>query len=181
VVVRINRLAQVLRGAGGLVAWVRPLPWRPCDLVDAVLGSGPASNYSAALEATDPRSAWLPGLAMQADDIRATKHGYSAFFPGACDLAEQLAPHGIDTVLIAGAVANVCCEASARDAYARGFRAIMLADAMLGNKRELRAALAAIYRNFGDVRVADEIIALLAGAIDQSTGLPASSSARALR
>jgi hypothetical protein len=38
----------------------------------------------------------------------------------------------------------------------------MLADANIGSAVEHRAALAAIYRNFGDVRTVDEALALLA-------------------
>lgn len=154
----IDAVAAALRKADGLVAWVQPADSPYPALVDAVLGHAPAARYRAAMamgSAPDPR------LRPQAGDLHLVKRGYSAFFPGACDLPEQLRARGINTVLIAGAVANVCCEASARDAFARGFRAIMLADAMIGQADEHRAALAAIYRNFGDVRSAAEAIALL--------------------
>jgi nicotinamidase-related amidase len=161
VVARINRLAEALRSAGGLVVWVRPSPAGYDALTEAVLGAGPAARYRAATDPGDPRAALHPGLTIGRDDLQAAKRGYSAFFPGASDLPERLAAAGIDTVLIAGAVSNVCCEASARDAFARGFRAVMLADANLGREDEHRAALAAIYRNFGDVRSVAEAIALL--------------------
>ena len=64
-------------------------------------------------------------------------------------------------MLIAGAVTQVCCEASARDAYSCGFRAMMLADANIGPDPGHRAALAAVFRNFGDVRTTDEAVGLL--------------------
>jgi hypothetical protein len=46
----------------------------------------------------------------------------------------------------------------------------MLADAMIGNAAEHRAALAAIYRNFGDVRTVEETIALFASSSAPQSG-----------
>jgi len=166
VVARINRLAEALRNAGGLVAWVRPAPAGYDALAEAVLGADPAARYRRATDPGHPLAALHPGLTIGRDDLQAAKRGYSAFFPGASGLPERLGAAGIDTVLIAGAVSNVCCEASARDAFARGFRAVMLADANLGREDENRAALAAIYRNFGDVRSVTEAIALLGASSD---------------
>lgn len=162
VIANVNRLAAALRAGGGLVAWVMPVASSCDDVTSTILGAGPAAHYRAATTDGDPRAALHPDLRPLATDVRTWKSGYSAFWPGACDLRERLVIRGIDTVLIAGAVSNVCCEASARDAHSCGFRAVMLADAMIGNAAEHRAALAAIYRNFGDVRTVDETIALLA-------------------
>jgi nicotinamidase-related amidase len=58
----------------------------------------------------------------------------------------------------------------ARDAHSCGFRVVMLADAMIGNAAEHRAALAAIYRNFGDVRTVEETIALFASSSAPQSG-----------
>ena len=154
---------EALRNAGGPVAWVRPGGAPHPDLARAVLGAGPAERYEAAARPGDPRGALDPRLRVLPADLQASKRGYSAFFPGACDLAEALRTKAVDTVLIAGALSHVCCEASARDAYAGGFRVIMLADANLGEDAEHRAALATIYRNFGDVRTVGEILMMLAG------------------
>jgi nicotinamidase-related amidase len=162
VIGNVNRLAVAVRGGGGLVAWVMPLAASYDDLAVAILGAGPAAHYRAATAAGDPRAALHPDLQPSAEDWWAWKSGYSAFWPGACDLRECLIARGIDTVLIAGAVSNVCCEASARDAHSCGFRVVMLADANIGKMDEHRAALAAVYRNFGDVRTVDETVALLA-------------------
>lgn len=65
-------------------------------------------------------------------------------------------------MVIAGALTDVCCEASARDAFSCGFRVIMLCDACIGSSPEAHAnALAAVFRNFGDVRTSEEVIELL--------------------
>jgi nicotinamidase-related amidase len=161
VIANVNRLAGVVRAGGGLVAWVMPLAQSCDELAIAILGAEPAQRYHAATSPGDPRAALHPDLQPSPEDCRVAKTGYSAFWPGACDLRERLVARGVDAVLIAGAVSNVCCEASARDAHSCGFRVVMLADAMIGNAAEHRAALAAIYRNFGDVRTTDETIGLL--------------------
>jgi nicotinamidase-related amidase len=65
-------------------------------------------------------------------------------------------------VLIAGTVANVCCESSARDASTLGYRTIMLADANAAVRdADLNATLHTIYRTFGDVRTTQEVLELL--------------------
>jgi nicotinamidase-related amidase len=64
-------------------------------------------------------------------------------------------------VLITGTVTNICCEASARDASAGGFRVIMIADANAARRdQDHNAALCNVYRAFGDVRPAAEVLEL---------------------
>jgi nicotinamidase-related amidase len=63
-------------------------------------------------------------------DVHAVKARASAFFPGKCNLKEQLDGFGIDTVLIAGTVTNICCESSARDAAELDYKVIMVSDAL---------------------------------------------------
>jgi nicotinamidase-related amidase len=68
----------------------------------------------------------------------------------------------VDTVLIAGAVTNICCESSARDAAELEYRVIMVSDALSGHAHGLHeATLATFYRIFGDVRPSDEVMRLL--------------------
>ena len=95
-------------------------------------------------------------------DLIAVKSGASAFFPGKCNLKDQLDARGIDTVLIAGAVTNICCESSARDAAELEYKVVLISDALSGHAHGLHdATLATFYRIFGDVRPSDEIIRLL--------------------
>ena len=73
-----------------------------------------------------------------------------------------LLQRGIDTVLIVGTMTNVCCEASARDAMAAGFKTIVVADANAArSEAEHVASLATIAQFIGDVRGTDEVIGLL--------------------
>jgi nicotinamidase-related amidase len=162
VTVAINRIARQLRRRGGLVQWVVPVPFQHAQLLAAVIGPDAAGRHQAAAEGRDFEARLWPDLDVQAGDQHARKSLYSAFFPGSSDSAEQLARLGIDTVIIAGALTDVCCDASARDAFSLGFRVIMVADACIGSSEDAHAnALASIFRNFGDVRSSDEILELL--------------------
>jgi nicotinamidase-related amidase len=157
VVDNINTVAHRLRALGGLVLWVRPGSAAHPDLMDAVLGVEPARRYRAA--AQDPvLNAHHAALAIEDADLQAQKGLYSAFFPDAGDVAPLLRSRGIDSIMIAGVFTDVCVEASARDAYSAGFKTVVLADACIGTSPAAHCdALAAIHRNFGDVRNVAEI------------------------
>ena len=76
--------------------------------------------------------------------------------------APQLDAHGIDTVLIAGTVTNICCESSARDAAELEYKVILVSDVLSGHAHGLHeATLATFYRIFGDVRPSAEVVGLL--------------------
>jgi nicotinamidase-related amidase len=90
------------------------------------------------------------------------KAGPSAFFPGTCDLHDLLTARGIATVLVTGTVTNVCVESTVRDAAALGYRVVLVADACAAVRdRDHNATLHVVYRSFGDVRSAAEVIDLL--------------------
>lgn len=75
----------------------------------------------------------------------------------------MLAARSIKTVIIAGMVTNVCCEGTARDARACGYRVIMVADANATvSDAAHNATLFTIYRSFGDVRPTQEVLDLIA-------------------
>lgn len=85
-----------------------------------------------------------------------TRRGRRHAYPG-------LAARGVDTVLIAGTVTNVCCESSARDAATLGHRVVMVADAnAAGSDDQHNATLHTFYRSFGDVRGTADVLAMIA-------------------
>lgn len=168
IVANINQLARVVRDAGGRVAWVQTHvdPDEPGggwpvlfgEIFDAALARG----YLAGLTPGSEGHRLWSALETDPGDLFVGKTRFSAFLPGACDLPDQLALLGIDTVLIAGTLTNVCCESSARDAMMRGFRVVMVGDAnATRNDAEHMASLVAIHQVFGDVRSTAETIALL--------------------
>jgi ureidoacrylate peracid hydrolase len=153
---RVNRLAAGLRDAGGLVAWIQNTHDDSClrDWTVQQSMNAPESNArrNAALTPGAPGHALWPELDVRPGDAVLPKRRYSAFIPGTCDLAPMLRARGIDTVLIAGTLTNVCCDSSARDAMMLDFRTVMVSDACAAPSREEHdAALAAFYATFGDV------------------------------
>lgn len=158
----INRVANAVRASGGVVAWVLSRMTVMPKHFAAILGDELATKYfNDGQPNGDGTRLWYE-LERKDGDVLAVKSGASAFFPGKCDLKEQLDPLGIDTLLIAGAVTNICCESSARDAVELEYKVIMISDCLAGHAHGLHeATLATFYRIFGDVRPSDEIIELL--------------------
>lgn len=159
----IIRLADALRTAGGAVAWVVP----GCDqphpaLAQEFFGEEGAEVFRTSGGAGAISDRVWAGLSPQTQDMYFEKSAYSAFFPGSSDLPTALRTRGIDTVLITGTLTNICCESSARDAYASGFRVVFIADGTAARRdQDHNAALHNVYRSFGDVRVTGEVVSLL--------------------
>ena len=167
----VNMVARSVRTAGGVVAWVlSSMKVMPRHFA-AILGGELAARYFDDGRAGGPGTRLCGGLEAEGDDVFAVKSGASAFFPGKCNLKEQLDPQGIDTILIAGTVTNICCESSARDAAELEYKVIMISDALAGHAHGLHeATLATFYRIFGDVRPSGEIMRLLDGVRASSDG-----------
>lgn len=162
VIETVNTLSRTVRQRGGVVAWVlSSMPVMPKHFA-AILGIELATKYVNDGRPDGPGSKLDGGLDTADADVFAVKSGASAFFPGKCNLKAQLDARGIDTLLIAGAVTNICCESSARDAVELDYKVIMVSDALSGQAHGLHeATLATFYRIFGDVRPSGEVLALL--------------------
>lgn len=152
IVTNINTTAAALRQHGGPVAWVLPDP-APINAEWAreFFGTERAVLYNTSGGTGVVHDRIFEGLDVDpAIDVFVEKTATSAFFPGRCPLPRILTERGIDTVLIAGTVTNVCCESSACDAATLGYRVIMIADA---NATVFdawhNATLTTIYRSFG--------------------------------
>jgi ureidoacrylate peracid hydrolase len=162
IVPNVNRLASAMRTAGGTVAWVR------------MTLAGQTENWSVFFEG-DPRHESLehmtPGshghalhaeLDVRSSDLIIDKTRFSAFLPGASSIDAALRARGVDTVVIAGTLSNVCCESSARDAMMLNYRLVFVSDANAAlTDAEHNATLNSMVRVFGDVRATDEVLALL--------------------
>jgi ureidoacrylate peracid hydrolase len=165
----VNVLSAAVRENGGVVAWVlssmRVMPRH----FTAILGVETATRYFHDGHADGAGTTLHHDLRTDDGDVFAVKSGASAFFPGKCNLKEQLDARGIDTLLIAGAVTNICCESSARDAAELEYKVVMISDALSGHAHGLHeATLATFYRIFGDVRPSGEIIELLGSVKEES-------------
>jgi nicotinamidase-related amidase len=159
----IVRLAGVLRETGGPVSWVVPGSAQPYPrLAEEFFGKDIAELYRTSGGTGAIAERVWPGLRPLAEDLFFEKSSYSAFFPGSSNLPAALRARDVDTVMIAGTLTNICCESSARDAHASGFRVILLADGTAARRdQDHNCALHNIYRSFGDVRSTDEAIGLL--------------------
>jgi nicotinamidase-related amidase len=162
IVPNISRLANALRNAGGTVAWVLPANGAPSSANNEFLGAETAKAYNASGGDGPLRSRVWHEFEVFDDDLVVEKSASSAFFPGRSPLPDLLAALAIDTVVITGTVANVCCESSVRDASTLGYRVIMVADANAARRdQDLNATLHTVYRSFGDVRPTDEVVQLI--------------------
>jgi ureidoacrylate peracid hydrolase len=167
VVPAINRLGAALRAAGGTVAWVQATYTREGPgywplFFDYMVTPALSAQILEGLVEGSPGHALWHELDVRAEDLRMRKNRYSAFFPGASELPAKLRALGVDTVLIAGTMTNVCCEASARDAMMDGFKTLLVSDANAARSdAEHVASLATVAQFFGDVRRVDDVIGLL--------------------
>jgi ureidoacrylate peracid hydrolase len=164
IVPNVNRLAAALREAGGTVAWVRTTATEEAladwsVYYDLLASDAKRERVEALAEGSIGHDFWS-GLDIRRADLVVAKLRYSAFIQGSSDLAARLRERGIDTVVIAGCVTNVCCESSARDAMMLNFKTVMVSDGnAAANDQEHANSLIAFYLNFGDVLTTDEVIA----------------------
>lgn len=165
----VNRLAGAVRQVGGLVVWTRqtvseqpPMavpPWQ-WDRSDPFV-----RQAMAALAAGGDGHALDDRLAIdEEEDLIVDKYRYSAFIEASSSLPGRLAAKGIDQLIIAGTLTNVCCESSARDAYMLGFKILFAADATAAvTDAEQNASLLNLSLNFADVRETADIAAMIGG------------------
>lgn len=168
----INALTAAARAAGSMVAWIRPTPpaaWPSAAAAIALLGAGQADRQARDRAQDRPDARLDPGLALAAGDRHHDKRGYSAFHPGNCAIVADLAERGIDTVILAGFLTDICVEASARDAFEAGFRVLLCADACAADDpASHHRSLQVLARAYADVRPVAEIAELLARAAPAS-------------
>ena len=162
IVPNVNRLASVVRGAGG-VFWIKntfddrsAFEWSNAQ---AMLTPANRTRRIDAMSEGSKGQELLPELDVRPEDEVVRKFRFSAFLPGTSELPYRLRARGFDTVLITGTVTNVCCESSARDAMMTNFKNIMVSDANAAmTMEEHNASLVAFYAIFGDVMDTDFVI-----------------------
>lgn len=160
----INRLAAGFRAAGGVVAWVSMTAGKDGKSLwplyhDYFFRPENGERHRDQLTEGVPGHRLHDDLDTHPDDIYATKNRFSAFFPGACDLHEQLQARQIENVAIGGVVTNFCCETSARDAMMLDYRVAMVSDINAARYPEdHQIGFSTVYQSFGDVVTADEML-----------------------
>lgn len=167
IVPNINRLAHAVRDTGGEVVWVvwalapdHAPQWRV--FFDEVMSTAGSTRFRETFTTGSDGQAIAPELDYHTDERIIGKTNFSGFSGSQGALEGHLRGRGLDTLLIAGTVTNVCCESTAREAAFANFRTIMVADANAGrSENDNLVAFSTFIRAFGDVMTADEIIARL--------------------
>lgn len=164
IVPNIESLAHALRARHGTVAWVLPAAHHPSPASLELLGPMAAELFRTSGGDGPLETRIWQEFNVRVDDVLVEKSAASAFFPGLCELHARLQDRNIETVLITGTVANVCCESTARDASTLGYRTIMVADGNAAQRdQDLNATLHVFYRTFGDVRPTSELLTMIDG------------------
>ncbi|MCA0294830.1 MAG: cysteine hydrolase [Actinobacteria bacterium] len=100
----------------------------------------------------------VPVLWRDGDQLVGGKHTYDAF--RGTDLDYRLRALGRDTVVIAGTLTNVCCEATARVAFDKGYHVVMASDlCATDNPFAQEATLQTVRRSYGRVLTAEQVLA----------------------
>jgi ureidoacrylate peracid hydrolase len=84
------------------------------------------------------------------------KTRYSGFHNTA--LEALLRGLGVDTIYLAGVITNMCVEATARDAFHRDFRFVVLSDCVSGFSRKLHDASLETLQIFGRVQASTDLL-----------------------
>ena len=122
----------------------------------------PSPSADAGAQRAAPRppgwSDLIPELERSQGDLVVFKRQWGAFY--GTDLDLQLRRRGLDTLVLCGIATEFGVESTARDAYERGYRQILVSDAMSGvTEQSHRNALERIFPRLGQVRTTDAVIA----------------------
>jgi len=94
-----------------------------------------------------------------ASDKQHRKTGYSAFYPGNCDLVDELMRQDRAQLVFAGLLTDVCVGASVRDAFEAGFEVRVCSDACGANEDWLhQSTLFTTARCYGDVCSSQQLV-----------------------
>lgn len=156
VIARAARLAKRFRERHALVVLVHVDPGPHGELFPRPITDVDRPPFNVPPEWTE----LVPELGRSDDDVIVTKHQPSALY--ATDLEVQLRRRGIRTIVRGGISTNVGVEATAREAFERGYEQVFVEDAMTARDAELHTlAVKRFFPTIGRVRTTDEVLAAL--------------------
>lgn len=101
----------------------------------------------------------LPELERQPNDVVVTRRSWGAF--ATTDLESQLKARGVTQVVVTGVVTSGGVEATAREAYEKGFHVTLALDAMTDIREDAQNYLVRnVFPRLGETGSAQEIIAI---------------------
>lgn len=164
IVPNINALTAAARAAGMAVVWLRQTLDEKAEqgwpiFFRFAMTPERKDGYLKAMRPGTQGHEIYSELTVEPTDIIINKMCFSGFAPGSSTLDTVLRGKGIDSVVIAGTLTNVCCESTARDANFLNYRIIFGSDitACLSDE-EHNASLIAMHNFFGDVRSTEDIL-----------------------
>lgn len=155
---RVNTLTQAAANASIPIYWVYPasvMKWRTRENTLRLLGKAAGID--------DPEMAKIdPRFTRYASDHLIEKTGYSAFYPGNCDLPALLHSIKRDQIILGGVLTDICVTSSARDAFEAGHQVLIAEDSCNANDDLLhQTALRTLARGFADVHSTEGVIHLI--------------------
>jgi len=161
IVGNINRIAELMRNAGGSVIWIQTSSARALERWAKhhrhMLSEERSAKRIAGLAEGSEGFALYPKLDARREDVYVKKTTYSALIRDSSNLEAEMQRRGIESLLIAGTTTNVCCESTARDAMLLDYRVVVLSDATAATTLEEHvASLNNIALYFADVMTVDE-------------------------
>ncbi len=105
-------------------------------------------------------STLIPEVEQQPGDLVVFKRQWGAFY--GTDLDLQLRRRGLDTLVMCGIATEFGVESTARDAYERGYRQVLVSDAMSGLSDQSHSnAIERIFPRIGQVRTTEQVLSAL--------------------
>eukprot|EP00756_Hemistasia_phaeocysticola_P063290 Hpha_TRINITY_DN6768_c0_g1::TRINITY_DN6768_c0_g1_i1::g.110936::m.110936 len=154
------KFVDAARAAGATIVWVQAAYERkktlPIGMEKAFVAFGGEELASACCRPDLPGYELEASMKPHADDIRAKKHTYSAFFK--TDLADRLREKGIKKLYFVGTMTSVCVAASAQHAVFENFEVEIASDATFDPSAQ-EAALGHFKTFYGGVRTTEEMLA----------------------
>jgi nicotinamidase-related amidase len=163
---RVNALAKAMRGVGAPVIWTRQThtfepPLAPAEWQYDAEKPG-VGDAIAALQSGTIGHALHPAVKASPADQVVDKYRYGAFSCPAGALPKTLERLGVEMLVVAGTLTNVCVESTAREANMAGYKVIVVADATAAvTDAEHNAALLNLRISFADVRRTAELLQMI--------------------
>ncbi|WNJ88402.1 isochorismatase family protein [Bosea sp. 685] len=157
----VHPIGEVVNRARALIGAFRELGL-PVVLIN-VAGGAPGRTeqpprHSGAL--TEGFTDFIPELDQQPDDIVVTKRSWGAF--ASTDLEKRLGAAGVTQVVVLGVATGTGVEATARQAYEKGFNVTLAIDAMTDTRPEAHDySIKNVFPRLGETGTSQEIIDLL--------------------
>jgi ureidoacrylate peracid hydrolase len=159
----VNALIAAARNAGMSVVFTRAStsdtpPYARPAWFDNSPSYGPLVPF---LSSGSSGHALSKSIDVRPTDLVVDKYRSSAMLPQSSKLSETLRQRGIDTLIITGAITNICCENTARDACQMDYRVFFIVDATAAlTDEEHNASLGSVGAH-ADLRTTSAMIDLL--------------------